>query len=84
MNEPRPEWIRLPKPGTVCPYTGIGRTVMDRLAVPSPRNNHNAPVKSASLRQPGQKKATRLIHLPSLLAYIEKHAEQPAEAAVLE
>jgi hypothetical protein len=76
MSDPLPQWIRMPAAKKLCPFTSLRRGVLDRLCVPSPRNGFKAPVKSRSLREPGQKRATRLIHLPSLLAYLD--APEPA------
>jgi hypothetical protein len=66
-----PIWIRLAPPGERCPYTGLSRTKQNTLILPSPENQFRPPVRSASLRSPGQKKATRLIDFASLLAHIE-------------
>jgi hypothetical protein len=61
-------WVPLPKPGKKC---GLGRSKINTLILPTRENNFRPPVKSASLRQPGQQKAARVIHLASLLAYLE-------------
>jgi hypothetical protein len=55
-----PEFIRLPKPGTLCRWTGLSRSKLNELILPSPLNNHKPPVKSLSLRNRGQLKAVRL------------------------
>jgi hypothetical protein len=65
-----PEFIRLPKPGTLCRWTGLSRSKLNELILPSPLNNHKPPVKSLSLRNRGQLKAVRLIVLDSLLGYL--------------
>jgi len=61
-------YLRLPSRGA-CPWTGLKRSVLERLCVPSPRNGHQPPVRSFSLRQPGMKKACRLIVTESLFSY---------------
>jgi hypothetical protein len=66
----RPELIRLPKPGTQCPYTGLSRSKMNELILPSPLNDFKPPVKSISLRNRGQVKAVRLVFYESLMAYL--------------
>jgi hypothetical protein len=71
MNEPNPEplYIRLPSQG-VCPYTGLKRGVLERLCVPSKRNNYKAPVRSVSLKEPGMRKAARLVNYKSLTTFL--------------
>lgn len=65
-----PVYIRLPKPGELCPYTGLSRAKMNELILPSERNNFRPPVASKSLRQPGQQRGVRLILLESLMSYL--------------
>lgn len=65
-----PVWIRLPKPGTMCPYTGLSRSAINGLIL-----GPNPPVRSVSLRQRFALRGTRLIHFQSLLDYIERAAE---------
>lgn len=67
---PKPEFIRLPKDGKTCPYTGLSRAYFYQLIQPSEMNGWNAPVKSVSLRQKGKTKGVRLIHYDSLLEYL--------------
>lgn len=78
MKAPEPLYIRLPSRGS-CPYTGLKRSVLERLCVPSKRNNYCPPVRSVSLREPGMKKAARLINFKSLITYFDA-----LEAAQLE
>lgn len=59
-----PEWVRLPRQGDAEPRTGLTRSVLNRLCT-------EKKVKSVSLRDDGKKRGTRLVHLPSLLAYLE-------------
>lgn len=60
----RPEWIRLPKPGTQCFYTGLSRSkVWETLQTGRVRN--------VCLRKDGALRGARLIHLASLLAYLD-------------
>ncbi len=70
-----PEWIRLPKPGTLCSWTGLSRSKLCELLLSCEANGHRPPVRSACLRRPGRQKGVRLIELASLLAYIDAHAE---------
>lgn len=71
-----PEFIRLPKPGTLCRWTGLSRSKLNELILPSPLNSYKPPVKSLSLRNRGQVKAVRLIVLDSLLGYLRGLLEQ--------
>jgi hypothetical protein len=72
----RPEWIRLPKAGTLCAWTGLSRSKLNELVLSTPANSHRPPVKSAALRQKGALKGVRLVHLRSLLDFIESNVEQ--------
>ena len=78
-----PEFIRLPKPGTLCPLTGLSRSKMNDLVLPSEANNFRPLVKSVSLRKQGQVKAVRLIVYESLRAYLHTLlAEQTREEVI--
>ena len=65
-----PEWIRPPRGGAPCPHTGLSRAKLYQLILPCAQNGFKAPVRSVALRTPGTVKGCRLIHLASLLAYI--------------
>jgi hypothetical protein len=41
----KPEFIRMPKPGTRCPWTGLSRGKMNQLVLPCQENDHKPPVK---------------------------------------
>jgi len=71
----RPEFLRLPKPGTLCPLTGLGRSYLNSLILPTEANGHRPPVKSVCLRQRGAKRGVRLISYDSLTAYLLAHLE---------
>lgn len=71
-----PEFLRLPKPGTLCPLTGLSRSTLNALILgPSPA------VRSVCLRRPGALKGIRLIPTAALLAYlhgqIDSHSTNP-------
>ena len=68
------EFLRLPKSGQ-CPITGLTRSKLYDLISPSEDNGFKPPVKSVSLRKPGQIKGTRLIVLQSLLDYLRREVE---------
>ena len=72
----RPEFIRLPKVGRQDPHTGLTRSAMNDLILPSEKNGGKPPVKSFVLRQRGARKGIRLISYESLLNYI---LERPQE-----
>jgi hypothetical protein len=57
------EWVRLPKPGALCPLTGLSRTSLYSLC-------QQGEIKSIVLRSPGAKRGIRLIKRESLLAYV--------------
>lgn len=76
----RPEYIRLPKAGSLCPWTGLSRSKLNELILPSPLNGFQPQVRSSSLRNRGQIKAVRLISFDSLMSYLRGLEE--AQAAV--
>ena len=65
---PKVEWIRLPRPGSRCPYTGLSRSTLMELCIP---REGTAPVKSAVIRKPGAIRGIRLVHYASLLAHLD-------------
>ena len=67
----RPEWIRLPRPGQACRYTSLKRSLLNSLVLPCAANRYKPPVRSVVLRKKGNLTGVRLIHLQSLLDYIE-------------
>ena len=66
----KPEFIRLPLPGGRCRYTGLSRTTLCELAIPSPTNEFRPPVKSVLIRKRGAQRGIRLINYDSLLDYL--------------
>lgn len=66
----RPEFIRLPKSGTLCPWTGLSRSKLNEIILPSPGNGFRPPVRSVSLRSRGQVKGVRLVCFDSLMGYL--------------
>lgn len=76
QNAIRPEFIRLPKPSKLCPYTGLSRSKMNELVLPSEQNNCKPPVASISLRKRGQVKAVRLVVYDSLIAYLRSFLDE--------
>lgn len=68
--EIRPEYIRLPKSGEACPHTGLSRTALNALILPTPENGFRPPVKSWVHRRPGNHRGIRLIAYDSLIAHL--------------
>jgi hypothetical protein len=66
----RPEFIRLPKPGHLCPHTGMSRSALNDLILPTENNGNKPPVKSFVLRKRGAKTGIRLIDYASLADHI--------------
>ena len=61
----------------MCPYSSLSRSTLNTLIL-----GPNAPVRSVSLRKQYAIRGVRLIHLQSLLAYLDgPNAEQNSEQA---
>jgi site-specific DNA recombinase len=69
-------YVRLPKPGQRCEQTGLSRSKLNELILPSARNSFDPPVKSLSLKLPGRARGTRLIVWSSLKQFL---ADQETE-----
>lgn len=65
----RERWIRIPRKGR-CPDAGLSRAHYYALI-------NEGKIKSACIKRPGKLTGVRLIWLPSVLAYIERHVEKP-------
>ena len=63
----RPEWIRLPRTGEQCQWTGLSRSTLWQIL-------KTGRVKTVVLRRPGTLRGARLILLDSLLCYIADEA----------
>jgi hypothetical protein len=70
----------LPPPGQRCAWTGLSRSAINELILPTPRNGYKPPVRSFVLRQRGAKKGIRLVDYQSLASYIRAHPETDAVA----
>lgn len=73
----RPEWIRLPKPGSQCPYSGLTRTPMYGLV-------RDGKIRSVVLRQRGKLRGIRLICYDSLIGYLRRIAAEQGQGLVEE
>jgi len=69
-----PEYVRLPRPGQRCFYTGLSRTTLFELCVPCSRNGFRPPIRSYQLRSKGAERGIRLLRLNDLFEHIESHA----------
>ena len=67
----RPEFIRLPKPKTNCPHTGLSRTGLYNLTVPCEANQYRPAVPAKCLRQPGNIRGVWLIPYEALITHIK-------------
>ncbi len=74
-----PEFIRLPKPGDLCPWTGLSRSKMNELILPCPANDRKPPVKSISLRKKGSARGCRLVVYDSLISYLKTKLNESNE-----
>jgi hypothetical protein len=64
----RPEWIRLPKEGSTCPFSGLSRSYLADLV-------RRRVVPSKALRRPGTVRGVRLICYEGLMGYIKNAQE---------
>lgn len=67
-----PDYIRLPKPGARCAISGLSRTTLIELSVPSRCNDFRPPVESKHIKRAGAQRGIRLISRESLLAYLKQ------------
>ena len=72
----KPEWIRLPQPGSKCQFTGLSRSTLNELAVSSVANDYNPKVASTLLRKRGAMRGIRLINYDSLMAFLNSPNEE--------
>ena len=72
----RPQFIRLPKPGKLCPHTGLSRSKLNELVLPCKANDFKPKVKSISLKEKHQIRGVRLIVFESLINYLTQLATE--------
>ncbi|MEY3852555.1 MAG: hypothetical protein RI910_1535 [Verrucomicrobiota bacterium] len=65
----RPEWIRLPREGSNCVFTGLSRSYIAGLI-------REGKVHSRSLRNRGASRGIRLISYDSIMDYIKGSSEE--------
>lgn len=80
-----PIWLRLPKPGARCPYTGLSRGTLVELVLPCPVNDNRPPVRSVCLKKKNAIRGIRLIDAASLAQHLAHLADEqtPAQGARL-
>jgi hypothetical protein len=76
-----PEFLRLPPPGRLCPHTGLSRSYLNSIILPTEANGHKPPVRSFCIRQRGAKTGVRLVSYESLRNYILQHVEIGSDTA---
>jgi hypothetical protein len=69
-GEKLPVWIRLPRPGDRCPFTGLSRSFLAELVRPCERNGYKPPVEAKKIDRNGSNRGVLLVNLKSLLDYI--------------
>lgn len=65
------KFIRLPRSGVQCEITGLSRSALNELVLPSEKNQFRPPVRSHSLKKDGSDSGVRLIRVKSLVKYIK-------------
>lgn len=65
-----PVTIRLPRQGDRCPWTGLSRSALNDLVLPSKRNKFSPSVKSNLLKTKENSTGIRLIDFQSLKSYL--------------
>jgi hypothetical protein len=63
-------WLRLPRPGTRCPVSGLSRTSLTELATPCARNGFRPLVQARTLKRKNAARGILLINRESLLQYL--------------
>jgi hypothetical protein len=66
----KPEFIRLPRPGSRCTLTGLSRSTLCELVVPCELNDFKPPVTSLVLKKRGAARGIRLVNYESLLDHL--------------
>lgn len=79
QSEPPGEWLRLPQPGAKLSGYGLTRGTLNELILPCEENDFKPPVRSIVIKKRGAVRGIRLIHRPSLDAYLSKLADQQAK-----
>ncbi len=78
---PRPLFVRIPRSGERCPFSGLTRSTLLSLVLPNLWLGSCPPVESLSPRQPGAKRGVRLVVWASLEAHIRSHDADRQDAS---
>jgi len=65
-------WLRLPRPSTRCPVSGLSRTTLAELVRPCPRNGYRPPVEARLLKRRDARRGVLLISRASLLGFLSE------------
>ncbi len=63
-------WLRLPRPGTRCPISGLSRSTLSELVRPCARNDFAPPVAARLLKRRDARRGVLLVSRESLLGYL--------------
>jgi len=69
-NALKPEFVRLPRCGQRCPITGLSRSTLNSLILPTSENAFRPPVISRVLAKRGRIRGVRLIVYDSLMEFL--------------
>jgi hypothetical protein len=81
QSEPPGEWLRLPQPGAKLSGYGLTRGTLNELILPCESNGYKPLVRSLVIKKRGAIRGIRLIHRPSLDAYLSRLADEQAQGA---
>jgi len=70
-----PEFLPLPSPGKICPWSGCTRSYLNTLILPNVDNDFKPSVKSISIRKRGSVKGKRLVVGDSLRQFLWDHID---------
>lgn len=70
-----PHYVRVPRNGQRCPVTGLCRSHINSLVLPTPGNNYTPAVRSVVLKSRGAIRGVRLVDVSSLISFIESQAD---------
>lgn len=76
LTTDKPLYLRLPKAGRRCPYTGLSRSTINELILPTAENNFKPPVRSLVLRKKGASRGCRLVSFESLTVFLDRLADE--------
>jgi len=76
-----PVYTRLPKSPDHCPLTGLSRSALNELILPTQSNGGRPPVKSVVHKKRHAQRGVRLIEVDSLLAYLANLPSNGKEVA---